>query len=135
MSKEAEAHNLFNVGDFTMDWVDFNSNPKSDIYASGYESNIIATYGVSPYWTNFKFREPSTDDVGKYWQDNFSSNLRPLAYVADLFNTGRLCCVCKALSACLSVCRVWFWSPDRLDVGHGFKLIRFFKLPTKKYLV
>lgn len=133
--KEAEAYPEFNIGDFTMNWVDFNCNPQSEVYASGYESPIIVTYGVSPYWSNFNFQQPSKEEVGKYWQENLSVNLRPLVYLSDLFTRNELCCICRAITSCFALSRMFLWPPDQLDVGHGFKFVRFFKLPTDRIVV
>lgn len=129
MRREAEALCEFNIGDFTRDWVEYNSTIDSEIYSSTYRSPIVTTYGVSRYWTDFRFHEPTTEEMDSYWQQYFSLRVKPLLVVLNASSSDRLCILCKGISRCFAISKMIFCPPNKLDLGHGFKMVKFFKLP------
>ena len=132
--KEAEVSQEFSIGDFTRDWVDFNCNRDSEVYSNTFRSPIVVTYGISTYWSYFRFHEPSIDEMNKHWQENFSMQLKPLIQLYSFFEGIKLCCVCSWVSQCFSCLRLYLWTPNQLDIGHGFKFVRFFKVPNANLL-
>lgn len=127
--REAEALQEFAIGDFTRDWVDYNCNKDSEIYTDTYQSPIVVTYGISAYWSSFNFQEPTLDEMDKHWQENFSMKLRPILQLLDVFDQNRICCICRFVGRCVALCKIWMWTPSHLDIGHGFRFVRFFKVP------
>ena len=127
--KDAEKLQEFSIGDFTRDWVDYNCNKDSEVYTDSYRTPIVVTYGISAFWSNFKFQEPSVDEMDKHWKENFSLSLKPLLQLLALFDRNKLCCMCNCAGKCLTLMKYWLWTPSHLDIGHGFKFVRFFKVP------
>lgn len=128
--KEAEAMQEFNIGDFTRDWVDFNCNKDSEVYANGFTSPIVVTYGISPYWTNFRFQEPSEEDIHKHWHDSFGIRLKLLIKLYAFIEKRNILKYVGYCGKCISLMRMFLWKPDQLDIGHGFKFLRYFHLPS-----
>lgn len=133
--KEAEALQEFCIGDFTRDWVDFNCNKDSEVYSDTFLSPIVVTYGISRFWASFRFQEPSTDEMDRHWRENFSISLKPFMQLCSMFDRMSICCICNCLSRSITLLRMWLWAPNPLDIGHGFKLIRFFKLPNNSSIL
>lgn len=133
--KEAERLQEFSIGDFTRDWVDFNCNSDSEVYTDSFRSPIIVTYGISRFWASFRFQEPSAEEMSKHWQDNFSLNMKPFIQIFSLCDKQKLCCLCTCVSHTVSLVWLWLWAPNQLDMGHGFKLVRFFKLTNQSSIL
>lgn len=130
VTKDAERMQEFSIGDFTRDWVDFNCRPESEVYSQEFRTPIIVTYGISTYWATFRFHEPSVEEMNIQWQENFSIyGMKPFLKLYSSFDQKNVCCICSCIFKSMSLIKFWMWTPNQLDIGHGFRLVRFFKTP------
>ena len=111
-------------GDFTQDWMDYNSCNMLGVVWSNPKKAFKAMYGVSSSWTDFRFLMPTEEDIAKHWDDNFPKCTRPLIKATNVGKIGGVCCCCECVVNCLKRSRMSWLPPAEYDTGHGFKLVR-----------
>ena len=112
------------VGQFTSDWMEYNSSPGSSINWHEKNRPILALYGLSHCWSDFTFHLPTDKDMEQHWTANFPGITKPLIKVTNFPSCGELFCCCDCLLKCIKRKRLLWFPPKELSTGHGFKLIR-----------
>ncbi|XP_034391752.1 transmembrane protein 168-like [Cyclopterus lumpus] len=119
------------LGDFTSQWVEYNCNSNSNIQWSERGRAVLATYGISKYWSDYTLHLPTGSDVTNYWSMFFPRVTYP---VVRLVAGGWLSESLNGLELCGRVLRYlkrlklnWY-PPATLDTGQGFKLVRSYKI-------
>ncbi|XP_026880352.2 transmembrane protein 168 [Electrophorus electricus] len=123
-SADLELQDVPQIGDFTSEWVDFNCNPDSSVRWAERGRAIMAVYGLSRCWGDYKLHLPTGSDVAKHWKLYFPRLTYPvvqLAHWCGALNLFWLCGIC--LRFLRRVKLTWF-PPAVLDTSQGFKLVR-----------
>ncbi|XP_033644453.1 transmembrane protein 168-like [Asterias rubens] len=108
------------VGDFTRDWVEFNSSTENSINWKETGRKIKAVYKVSPPWSDNEFRVPSEEDMTEF-TSKFPVKLQCLITIAleiAEFKEKTICPTCWK-----RFMMSWF-PPPFIDTRHGFKLVK-----------
>ena len=111
------------LGDFTIEWIDYNSGNMSGVRFHSKERSLRAVYAVSKSWTDFVFHLPTEQDINQHWSMNFPRITIPLIKVTNFPRAGSMCC-CDCVVRCLKRKRMLWLPPLECDTGHGFRLIR-----------
>ncbi|XP_029471318.1 transmembrane protein 168 isoform X2 [Rhinatrema bivittatum] len=119
--EEADAPQL---GDFTREWVEYNTNPDNNISWSEKGRTVKAVYGVSKRWSDYTLHLPTGSDVAKHWMIYFPRITYPLVHLAIWCGSLNLFWACKACFRCLKRLKMSWFLPAVLDTGQGFKLVK-----------
>ena len=111
------------IGDFTMDWIDYNCTDNNHIDWKDKERLVKAVYGVSRHWSDFRFHLPTKEDIAIHWHSNFPRLTGPFVNCLQIENMSIFSC-CDCVLKCLKRKKMTWLPPAQLDTGHGFKLIR-----------
>ncbi|ELT89438.1 hypothetical protein CAPTEDRAFT_173385 [Capitella teleta] len=121
---DAEDYIDLRVGDFTRDWMDFNSGNQTGVLWRSPKRLLRPVFGISRPFPNFGFHLPNEDDISRYWDANFPRLTRPILRVMNFPQVTRLLCICFCVMSCLKRWKILFLAPRSFDTGHGFKLVR-----------
>ncbi|XP_033644440.1 transmembrane protein 168-like [Asterias rubens] len=118
-SVDPETGVVARVGDFTRDWVEFNSSTENSINWKESGREIKAVYKVSPPWSDHDFHVPNEEDIREFATKFpkimtflISSNL-----YATQFER-------KHCFPCWERLMMSWYPPPSVDTGHGFKLVK-----------
>jgi hypothetical protein len=124
LSSQIDPENISHLGDFTSQWVDYNSGNLGGNNFHNKGQSLRAAYAVSRLWTDFTFHMPTEQDINQRWSANFPRITKPLIKVTNFPKVGSMCCCCDCVLRCLKRKRMLWLPPLECDTGHGFKLIR-----------
>ncbi|KAB5571521.1 hypothetical protein PHYPO_G00225860 [Pangasianodon hypophthalmus] len=123
-SMDIELQKLPQIGDFTAEWVEFNCNPDSGVRWSEHGRTVMATYGVSRHWGDYKLHLPTGSDVAKHWRLYFPRWTYPVVQLAHWSVSLNLFWICNMCLRFLRRLKLTWFPPAVLDTGQGFKLVR-----------
>ncbi|KAK3536005.1 hypothetical protein QTP70_024506 [Hemibagrus guttatus] len=123
-SMDVELQNLPQIGHFTAEWVDFNCNPESGVRWAEHSRAVMATYGVSRHWGDYKLHLPTGSDVAKHWRLYFPRWTFPVVQLAHWSVSLNLFWICSVCMRFLRRLKLRWFPPAVLDTGQGFKLVR-----------
>ncbi|KAG2459771.1 transmembrane protein 168 [Polypterus senegalus] len=112
------------LGDFTMQWVEYNCNSDSTIRWSEQGRSLKAVYGVSKCWSDYVLHSPTGSDVAKHWMTYFPRVTFPLVYLANWCCGLNLLWACSIFLKCFRRLKLRWFPPNILDTGQGFKLVK-----------
>ena len=108
------------VGDFTRDWVEFNSSTENSINWKEKGRKIKAVYKVSPPWSDNEFRVPSEEDMTEF-TSKFPVKLQCLITIVLEIAEFKEKTICPTCWKRFMMSR---FPPPFIDTGHGFKLVK-----------
>ncbi|KAM7378132.1 hypothetical protein PAMA_013160 [Pampus argenteus] len=120
---DPEAGDIPCLGDFTSEWVEFNCNPDSDTQWSEKGRTVMAVYGVSKRWSDYKLHLPTGSDVAKHWKTHFPKATYPMVHLANWCCGLNLFWLCSVCLRCFRRCKLAWFPPTVLDTGQGIKLV------------
>ncbi|KAF7707598.1 transmembrane protein 168 isoform X1 [Silurus meridionalis] len=123
-SMDIELQNLPQIGDFTAEWVEFNCNPDAGLRWSEPGRIVLAAYGVSSRWGDYKLHLPTGSDVAKHWRLYFPRWTYPVVQLAHWSVSLNLFWICSVCLRFLHRLKLTWFPPAVLDTGQGFKLVR-----------
>lgn len=123
-SMDVELQKLPQIGDFTAEWVEFNCNPDSVVCWAEHGRAVMATYGVSRHWGDYKLHLPTGSDVAKHWRLYFPRWTYPVVQLAHWSVSLNLFWICSVCLCFLRRLKLTWFPPAVLDTGQGFKLVR-----------
>ncbi|KAI5616206.1 transmembrane protein 168 [Silurus asotus] len=123
-SMDIELQNLPQIGDFTAEWVEFNCNPDAGLRWSEPGRTVLAAYGVSSRWGDYKLHLPTGSDVAKHWRLYFPRWTYPVVQLAHWSVSLNLFWICSVCLRFLRRLKLTWFPPAVLDTGQGFKLVR-----------
>ena len=124
LSTQIDPENASHLGDFTAEWVDYNSANLNGSNFHTKDRSLKAAYAVSRSWTDFMFHLPTDQDINHHWSANFPRVTKPLIKVTNFPKFGNMLCCCDCVFRCLKRKRMLWLPPLECDTGHGFKLVR-----------
>ncbi|XP_071810397.1 transmembrane protein 168-like [Asterias amurensis] len=118
-SVDPETGVVARVGDFTRDWIEFNSSTYNSINWKEREKKVKAVYKVSPPWSDNEFRVPSEEDIR-----DFATKFPKILTCLIIFHLNATRFKGKSCFSFLERLKMsWFPLPS-VDTGHGFKLVK-----------
>uniref|UniRef100_W5K2Z6 Transmembrane protein 168 n=1 Tax=Astyanax mexicanus TaxID=7994 RepID=W5K2Z6_ASTMX len=123
-SVDPEVQDAPQLGDFTSQWVDFNCNPDSPVRWAERGRSVMATYGLSKHWGDYKLHLPTEHDVAKHWKLHFPRLTYPVVQLAHWCGALNLFWLCGIGLRFLRRVKLNWFPPAVLDTGQGFKLVR-----------
>ncbi|XP_071961049.1 transmembrane protein 168-like [Antedon mediterranea] len=112
-----------NIGDFTMEWVAFNTTKDADVTWGEQGSKTKAVYCISKNWVDFSFHKPTEDDIEVYWNQNFPRITHSLIKILQVVSSMECDSRCWCLECCRKIKMKWL-PPKIVNTGHGFRLVR-----------
>lgn len=122
--RDPESSTESGIGDFTLDWIDYNCGRPLSMTWSEKGRPIQSVFGVSRIWTDFSFHLPTEHDFAQHWDNNFPKLTRPLIRAVNFPQTGSLCCCSDCVTRWVKRKKMRWLPPKEIDTGHGFKLVR-----------
>ncbi|XP_066505839.1 transmembrane protein 168 [Hoplias malabaricus] len=123
-SADLEIQNAPQLGDFTCQWVDFNCNLSNTVRWAERGRNVMAEYGLSRHWGDYKLHLPTGSDVAKHWNLYFPRWTYPVVQLAHWCGALNLFWLCGICLRFLRRVKLNWFPPALLDTGQGFKLVR-----------
>ncbi|XP_031724575.1 transmembrane protein 168-like [Anarrhichthys ocellatus] len=112
------------LGDFTSQWVEFNCNSNSNVQWSETGRTVLATYGISKYWSDYTLHLPTGSDRTNYWSMYFPRMTYPVVHsLASVWQSDEPW-LCTIWLRYLKRVKLNLFPPAILDTGQGFKLVR-----------
>ena len=95
-------------------------------FADFTQNGIRPTYGVSRPWTDFSFKMPSAAEFDQFSQTHFPRLLLPVLKFSALpfVYLSSLCCCVEAAWKMVRRCKMTWFPPAVLNLGHDFKLMK-----------
>ncbi|KAI4880695.1 hypothetical protein NFI96_018427 [Prochilodus magdalenae] len=124
ITTDLEVQNAPQLGDFTSQWVDFNCNHNSTVRWAERGRSIMAAYGLSRHWGDYKLHLPTGNDVAKHWKLYFPRLTYPVVQLVQWCSALNLFWICGICLRFMRRVKLNWFPPAVLDTGQGFKLVR-----------